>query len=271
MANKMLNRRGGWARNHKLKVAGRHPVSFGVGPQREYAMSSTVFDNIPKKNRDAFLAEFLEVYVDRQGLGTMPKADLDALILHLYCKYAVDGRYDSFSLSELFKIRETRIKSLVETGSLRFANVTEGQAWANILTGISTAKFELESLEKGQIRFKLENPSLHRFLQKRVREHGGTVTYSPSSEVVTISLSTFFEVLDDIYLACESQFKTTHLDVIKNATEKTIEQIAKTVGKARIKKLKDETLTSTKLGTALDVGSKLSGIGSLIAALLSAA
>jgi len=233
-------------------------------------MDNSAFDDIPKKNRDAFLEELLDVYVNRQGLGAVPKGDLDALVVHLYCKYATKGEYDTFRLSELFKISETRIKTLIQNGSLKFGDLTEGQAWVDILTAISSSKFELESLEKCDIRFKLENPAVYRFIQKRVRKHGGTVSYSRSSEMVTISLRTFFEVLDDVYVACESEFKTIHLDAIKAGTEKTIAQIGKTLGKEKLKKLKDESSTKTKLGKTLDIGAKLAGIGKFIAALLAA-
>ena len=85
---------------------------------------SEVYDKIPSQRRGLFLNELLIEYVDRQGLGAMPKADFDALLLHLFLKYSGES-FDSFQLSRLFKIREPRLKSLVSKAGVKFEKRSE--------------------------------------------------------------------------------------------------------------------------------------------------
>ncbi|WP_429067954.1 hypothetical protein [Aeromonas bestiarum] len=75
-----------------------------------------MLDNIQDDKKAIFLSELMENYVGQQGLGSMPKADLDALIVHLYLKHSGTQKVDVFALSETFRIKESRVKSLIETG-----------------------------------------------------------------------------------------------------------------------------------------------------------
>ena len=226
---------------------------------------TAIYNKIPKGSRENFLEELLNAYVDKQGLGAMPKGDFDALIVHLYRKYCDGDRFDAFELSQLFMIREPRLKTLVQMGELKFGTMVEGDAWCAVLTNTATARFSVESLERGEMRFKLENPSLFPYLQKRIRNLGATAKFSPSAEEVRMELTVFFEVLDQIHMASQTDFSTEkHLEHVQRDIRRTIEQVGKSLGKKRLKQLKGET---SALGEALDRASKMAGIGSLVAAL----
>ena len=221
---------------------------------------------IPKSKRGDFLEELLDAYVDGQGLGAMPKGDLDALIVHLFIKYGKDLGFDSFQLSELFRVRESRIKSLIQTASIKFDEVSDAEAWVDLATSIERDTFELESLERGQIRFKLENPALYRFLQKWLRQNGGSATYSPASEIVTISLALFLTTLNDVYNQCDGALRGRR-DEIRTHVDNAINRVFETIGKERIKALQKGG-AGGKLGTVLNDAANLSAIGGTILALL---
>ncbi len=221
-------------------------------------------DLIPKNRRGDFLAELLAAYVDQQGLGAMPKGDLDALIVHLFVKYGKDMEFDSFKLSQLFRIRETRLKSLYVTASVKFDQLTDADAWVALAKNLEKDRFEFESLERGQIRFKLENPALYRYLQKWLRMNGGAATYSAASELVTISLGLFFETLEDVYNKCDTELYDRSRE-IRTHVDNVINQVLQSIGKERLNALK-EAGVSDKLGSILDKASKLLSIGTKIAA-----
>lgn len=75
-----------------------------------------MLENVSGNREGFFLRGLTDSYVEQQGLGSMPKSDLDALIIHLYLKYLGTQKVDDFALSEILKIKESRVKSLVETG-----------------------------------------------------------------------------------------------------------------------------------------------------------
>lgn len=219
---------------------------------------SKLIDDIPEEKRSAFLSELLEIYVDNQGLGAMPKQDLDALILHLYIKHT-DATYDPFQLSTSFKVRESKIKSLRTLGSVKFGDENELNNWIKLISAIKNAKFDIASKERGDIRFKLTDPSYYRYLQNRARKFG-PCSYSPSSEAVTISLRTFFDLLDDVRTALDSEKPIGH-----EQTSEEINSIFQTIGTTlSINSVEDLNSTSTSFKEALTHGASLAGIGSFI-------
>lgn len=227
-----------------------------------------IIQEIPEEHHSDFLKEFFSHYVEKQGLGGIPKPDLDALIIYLYTKYS-KKEFDSFSLGQTFMIKESRVKSLYETGLIKYSLLTEGTAWIKILSKLQNTKFELESNEKSQIKFKFENPALYKFFQKRLRTIGGTAPYSSSYEVITISLGTLFELLDHLYDQSQTKFKTIEMEQIHPLIEAVIVQIGVSLGKKKLKELSGKEGIKTKAGKALSLASSLSGIGSFIVALLS--
>jgi len=226
-----------------------------------------MIDDIPEENHSKFLSELLSHYVDKQGLGGIPKPDLDALIIYLYTKYS-NKNFDAFALGQTFMIKETRIKSLYETGLIKYSGLTEGKAWIEILTKLKTTKFELESNERSQIRFKFENPALYKFLHRRLRVVGGTAPYSAAYETVTISLDTFFELLDHVFDASQTQFASKDMDSIHKLIEPVIKKLGSSLGKKKLKELQGKDGVKTNAGKALQTASSMAGIGGFVVALL---
>jgi hypothetical protein len=92
----------------------------------------SLFAKIPSTERAAFLEELLDHYVERQGLGAMPKADFDALLVHLFLRRSKE-QFDSFTLSDHFRIKETRLKSLLETAAVKFEKRENHVIWFDII------------------------------------------------------------------------------------------------------------------------------------------
>lgn len=227
---------------------------------------TALLDDIPEDNRSEFLSSIFKHYIDKQGLGGIPKSDLDALFVYLYAKHsAVD--FNAFELGQKLKIKESRVKSLYESALLKYSELTEGGAWIQILKSLKSANFELESFERGQIRFKFENPAHFKYFQNRIRIIGSTATYSPTYETLTITLSVFFEVLEHVYSKSESQFAATETDEIQPLIIEVIKQLGESLGAERLKKLRSSDGLKTKAGKALNAASKLAEIGATILAL----
>jgi len=207
-----------------------------------------------------FLEELMDHYVGRQGLGSMPKTDLDALIIHLYLKNSGASNVDVFSLSEIFKIKESRVKTLVETGWIKFSGKEEPDVWKDILISLSRVSIELESLEKGQIRFKLENPAHFRYFQKQVRLLGSTATYSPSSEQVVTQFETFNSVIDKVFSNILNKDESA-VEPIKSIYRRIRNEI---IGPARFEEYRTGPKKEGILGKLLTRASELSSIGALV-------
>lgn len=220
-----------------------------------------MLENITNENKAIFLSELMENYVGQQGLGSMPKTDLDALIIHLYLKHSDTQKVDVFALSETFKIKENRVKSLVETGWIKFSGKDEPEVWLEIIISLSRVSIELESLEKGQIRFKLENPAHFRYFQKQIRLLESTATYSPSSEQVVAQFDVFNKVINRVYENVLRERQGQINEPIKAIYRRIRNDI---IGPERFEAYRTGDKQETVLGRSLTRASQLSGIAALV-------
>tara|TARA_R110002072_G_C7952929_1_gene533324 strand:+ start:2598 stop:3323 length:726 start_codon:yes stop_codon:yes gene_type:complete len=220
-----------------------------------------VLENISDDRKALFLRDLMENYVGQQGLGSMPKADLDALIIHLYLKYSGTQKVDVFALSETFKIKESRVKSLVETGWIKFSGKDEPEVWCEIIDSLARVSIELESLEKGQVRFKLENPAHFRYFQKQVRLLESTATYSPSSEQVVAQFDVFNKVINRVYENVLRDQQAQINEPIKAIYRRIRNDI---IGPDRFEEYRTGDKQESTLGQSLTKASELAGIAALI-------
>lgn len=205
-------------------------------------------------------------YVTEHGLGGMSKSDLDALILWLIA--SSQREINSFELSNQFKIKESRIKSLLETAAVKFANIEYSEIWPTILEIFATVEFDIESLEKGQIRFQLKNPMLFRWIQERVRSLNSTCTYHRGSEQVTMNLDTLYSLLDIFWEKNEinNEWNGDKLETARSNIKKAIGRIGTKIEKSALEELREKK--KPKLKATLEFGASLASIGGLVMPLL---
>ena len=206
--------------------------------------------------------EIYQEYIKEHGLGGMSKTDLNALILYLFV--SVNGNINSFDLSNEFKITESQIKSLLEKAAVKFDKRTIEQAWSALLIVFERVEYDVESLEKGQIRFQLSDPMLFRWLQDRVRTLGSTCTYSKSSEQVNLNLETLYRVMDFLWKdkGVSENWSGEFLEDVQTRIQKIIGNISMKIEKNMMEDLRKRK--QPKLLKILEVASQLARIGSLI-------
>jgi len=214
------------------------------------------------KQKARIFDEIYQEYIKEHGLGGMSKTDLNALILYLFV--SVNGNINSFDLSNEFKITESQIKSLLEKAAVKFDKRTIEQAWSALLIVFERVEYDVESLEKGQIRFQLSDPMLFRWLQDRVRTLGSTCTYSKSSEQVNLNLETLYRVMDFLWKdkGVSENWSGEFLEDVQTRIQKIIGNISMKIEKNMMEDLRKRK--QPKLLKILEVASQLTRIGSLI-------
>jgi len=215
--------------------------------------------SIEKKAR-IFDSIFRE-YVTEHGLGGMSKADLDALLLW---EVVSNTEINSFEISHAFKIKEGRVKSLLETAAVKFDKTTDSEAWHKILKVLGDVEFDVESLEKGQIRFQLKDPMLFRWLQEGVRNLNSTCSYHRGSEQVTMNLDVLYFLFDRMWEEnyFSSSWKSNNLKRVRYNIKKAVGNVGKKIAENTMEDLRNRK--KPKLKRILEVGSKLASIGSFI-------
>jgi hypothetical protein len=222
--------------------------------------------DLSKDQKASIFDRIFEEYVAEHGLGGMSKADFDALLLWLVVSNL--DEVNSFEISNKFKIKEGRVKSLLETAAVKFDKTKDYEAWQSILEVLSRVEFDIESLEKGQIRFQLKNPMLFRWLQEQIRNLHSTCSYHRSSEQVTMNLDVLYTLFDNLweqeYLGDPWKGKT--LKTAQSHIKKAIGNVGKKIEKNTLEELRE--MKKPKLRSILETGATLSSIGSFISPLI---
>jgi hypothetical protein len=168
-------------------------------------------------------------YVEKAGLGGMVKSDFDAFFLwQVSNKIRLD---DVFQISQVFKIKESRVKSLLNTADMKFNQLDYDQAWCEIIEILNTVPFDQAGLTSGKISFQLKKITLYRWIQAEFRAKGYATTFNASAEMVTVSLEGFVVVLNAL-----ANNTTIHVENINAIAERLNDLINQSRDKSKIKK-----------------------------------
>ena len=174
-----------------------------------------------------FKTDFLENYL-KFGLGSMPKSDIDALVMHLLDLYGVDGSgslatYSNQTVSERIKTPVSKVKKMRYDAVLKFGGRIEDQAMGRLLAALSKACLEPDG-EK--VLLIIEDSLAKNWLQGQLKTHQHIFDHSFNTEIVKVSVSGLFQVLESIFDADEiEKFKKSY-DEAKNKNTSVLKSTA---------------------------------------------
>lgn len=167
-----------------------------------------------------FKEDFLENYL-KFGLGSMPKSDIDALVMHLLDIYGTNGSgplsiYSNQTVSERLKTPVSKVKKVRYDAALKFGGRIEDQAKGRLLAAISKASLEPDG-EK--ILLIIEDTLAKNWLQGQLKIHQHIFDYSFNTEIVKVSVTGLFQVLESVFDAEEiAEFRQGYENAKKEKT-----------------------------------------------------
>lgn len=189
-----------------------------------------MLERLSDKEKSELFDHIFNEYVVKPGLGGMSKTDFDAYFLWQVSNSL--GIDDVFQLSQIFKVKESRVKSLLHSADLKFNDLSHDEAWHEILELLVVVPFDLTKFSEGKVSFQLKKIVMYRWIQAEFRKHGYSTTFNASSENVTLSLDGFIVVLAE--LERNSSADKQQVALISTKLNKLIEE---TSDKSKIKKV----------------------------------
>jgi hypothetical protein len=167
-----------------------------------------------------FKQDFLDSYL-KFGLGSMPKSDIDALVMHLLDLYGIDNSgplaiHSNQTVSERLKTPVSRVKKLRYDAALKFGGRIEDQAMGRLLAALSKASLEPDG-EK--VLLIIEDSLAKNWLQGQLKIHQHIFDYSFNTEIVKVSVAGLFQVLESVFDSSEiEKFKAGYEAAKKKKT-----------------------------------------------------
>lgn len=147
-----------------------------------------------------FESEFLDNYL-KFGLGSMPKSDIDALVMSLLDRYGLEGSGPLASLgnqtvSERLKTPVAKVKKLRYEAALKFGGRVEDQAKGRLLAALANATLEPEGKKICLI---IEDSLAKNWIQGQLKIYQHIFDHSFNTEIIRVSAEGLFEVLESMF------------------------------------------------------------------------
>ena len=201
-----------------------------------------------------FETEFLDSYL-KLGLASMPKTDIDALVMFLLDKHGLRSsgplaRLSNQQASELLKTPVAKIKKLRYEAALKFGGRPEDQAMGKLLAALANATLEMQG---DKICLIVEDTLAKNWLQGQLKAHQQIFDHPFSAEIVRVSADGLFRVLGSIFdktelaafkegyaRAQQSKTSAERTKVFKSVATKFAEGAAKSAGTAVLAIVKEQ-------------------------------
>lgn len=150
----------------------------------------------------AFEQEFLDNYL-KFGLGSLPKSDIDALVMHLldrhgYAGYGPLATRHNQEVSEILKTPVSKVKKLRYEAALKFGESIEEQAKGRLLAALSQATLEIGE-KKETINLIIEDSLAKNWLQGQLKSQQLIFDHSFNTEIIKVPAEGLFSVLETIF------------------------------------------------------------------------
>ena len=147
-----------------------------------------------------FKKDFLDRYL-QLGLGSMPKSDVDALVMHLLDIYGYDNSgpleiRSNQAVSEILKTPVAKVKKMRYEAALKYGGRVEDQAKGRFLSVLSNASLEADG-EK--VLFIIEDSLTKNWLQGQLKIHQHIFDHSFNAEIVKVSFTGLIKVLESFF------------------------------------------------------------------------
>lgn len=147
-----------------------------------------------------FEQEFFENYL-KFGLGSLPKSDTDALVMHLLDRHGMNGSLPMAALSnqvvsERLRTPVAKIKRLRYDAALKFGGRIEDQAMGRLLASLSKATLEADGYKICLI---IEDSLAKNWLQGQLKIHQQIFDHSFNAEIIKVDANGLFQVLQSCF------------------------------------------------------------------------
>jgi len=200
-----------------------------------------------------FKEEFLNNYL-KFGLGSMPKSDIDALVMHLIDKYGsntvtAQAIYSNQQVSQNLKTPVTKIKKLRYDAALKFGGKVEDEAQARLLIALNNATLDTEG---NKICLIIEDSLAKNWLQGQLKTNQLIFDHSFNTEIIKVSSEGLFKVLRSFFDTStinefESKYNESSTEADKEKLKETFKELAKNFANGIASKAGESVFTIFKM------------------------
>ena len=152
------------------------------------------------------MEDLIKKYLDK-GFGSMNKNAFEVFIFNEIMKnpykiLEIDSeiKLSNYDISLKLKIPETKVKRLAYEADLVYGGENrEAECRNKLLQAIEKVKFKCDKKENTKVSFVIEEFSVRKYLEHKLKQKGTFIDFATNNEVVIVSIEDFSELIKDLY------------------------------------------------------------------------
>ncbi len=152
------------------------------------------------------MKDLIKKYLDK-GFGSMNKNAFEVFIFNEIMKnpyeiLEIDSeiKLSNYDISLKLKIPETKVKRLAYEADLAYGGENrEAECRKKLLQAIEKVKFKCDKKENTKVSFVIEEFSVRKYLEHKLKQKGTFIDFATNNEVVIVSIEDFSELIKDLY------------------------------------------------------------------------
>ena len=152
------------------------------------------------------MEDLIKKYLDK-GFGSMNKNAFEVFIFNEIMKnpykiLEIDSeiKLSNYDISLKLKIPETKVKRLAYEADLVYGGENrETECCKKLLQAIEKVKFKCDKKENTKVSFVIEEFSVRKYLEHKLKQKGTFIDFATNNEVVIVSIEDFSELIKDLF------------------------------------------------------------------------
>lgn len=152
------------------------------------------------------MKDLIKKYLDK-GFGSMNKNAFEVFIFNEIMKnpyeiLEIDSeiKLSNYDISLKLKIPETKVKRLAYEADLAYGGENrEAECRKKLLQAIEKVKFKCDKKENTKVSFVIEEFSVRKYLEHKLKQKGTFIDFATNNEVVIVSIDDFSELIKDLF------------------------------------------------------------------------
>lgn len=161
------------------------------------------------------IKEFIKDTYLKKGFGAMNKNDFEVFIFNEIMKYPYDvlninkpnlqegqklPKPSNYTLSIALQIPESKVKRLAYEADLKYgADNREAECKEKLLEALEKVKFSCEKGDNTKASFIIEEVSIRKYLEHKLKINGDFVDYHNNKEIICVGVKEFTELIEGCY------------------------------------------------------------------------
>lgn len=175
------------------------------------------------------MKDLIKKYLDK-GFGSMNKNAFEVFIFNEIMKnpyeiLEIDSeiKLSNYDISLKLKIPETKVKRLAYEADLVYGGKNrEAECRKKLLQAIEQVKFKCDKKENTKVSFVIEEFSVRKYLEHKLKQKGTFIDFATNNEVVIVSIEDFSELIKDLFSKEEQEAICKNLQKASTANFKDV-------------------------------------------------